>query len=319
MKGNRIVGLRISLPLVFFMLAGCMAQTPLNAYPGGEAKVHEIESMAKQGNVMAQVKLGEMYEFGNGEPQDYGKAETLYQQAADKGDMCRGRYTWQITCSCTVRITWAPSSGTARPWIRRQRHSRGGSLVRLYYYCLGVPCHLPETQTFYEKAMASQAGQEEVFNMAVQTELMRTRNTEDTTKGQTIFGTAVVEFDYDSSGAPINVKIKEIQWKSRYRCCHHQGGIGHQGVPAFIVAGNISSSLRVPGFELCSPDISRADDDQGTGLKCVFVRFSRAWRLPAHRVDVGRRDFFLRQCAYHADWLNGWGYPWLERSCSSSS
>jgi TonB family protein len=207
MDGNRVVGLRISLPLVLFMLAGCAAQAPLSAYPGGEAQVHEIESMAEQGNVLAQVKLGEMYEFGTGEPQDYGKAEALYQQAADKGDM-----QGEIHLADYLLLHSGNYLGAIK-WDRKAMDQgsdiAAADLWYLYYYCLGVPCHLPDTQTFYEKAMASQAGQEEAFYMVVETELMRTRNTENTTKGQAIYGTAFVEFDYDGSGSPINVKIKK--------------------------------------------------------------------------------------------------------------
>lgn len=41
--------------------------------------------MANYGNPEAQVKLGEMYEEGHGTEQDYDKARTWYQKAADQG------------------------------------------------------------------------------------------------------------------------------------------------------------------------------------------------------------------------------------------
>lgn len=43
------------------------------------------KKMADYGHPEAQVKLGEMYEHGNGTEQDYGKAKEWYQKAADQG------------------------------------------------------------------------------------------------------------------------------------------------------------------------------------------------------------------------------------------
>lgn len=207
MDRNRFVGRDASFPLFTFLLiaslAGCASQ--VQPYPGGDAQVHKIEALADQGDIPAEVKLGEMYEYGVGKAVDYNKAQNLYQQAADKGDM-----SGEIHLADFMLLHLNNYLGAIK-WDRKAMDQgsdiAAADLWYLYYYCLGVPCNLPETKDFYKKAMASQAGQEEVFYMVVQTELMRTRNTENTTNGKAISGAATVAFDYDGSGSPINIHI----------------------------------------------------------------------------------------------------------------
>lgn len=191
--------------VVAICLAGCASEAPIAPYPGGEAKVQEIKTLAAQGDVKAQVQLGQMYEYGQGVPQDYGKAQDLYEKAADKGDLGGeihlADYLLLHSENYLGAIKWdkkAMDQGSA---------IAAADLWYLYYYCLGVPCGQPETQDFYRKAMASREGQEEAFYMVLETELMRTRNTENTTNGKAIFGMATVGFDIDDTGTPRNIVI----------------------------------------------------------------------------------------------------------------
>jgi len=186
-------------------LAACASQAPIAPYPGGEAKVQQIENLAGQGDVKAEVQLGQMYEYGQGVPQDYGKAQGLYQKAADKGDMIG-----EIHLADYLLLHSENYLGAIK-WDK-QAMDQGSTIAAadlwyLYYYCMGVPCGQPETSEFYKRAMADRAGQEEAFDMVLQTELMRTRNTENTTNGKAIFGAATVGFDIDDSGTPRNVVI----------------------------------------------------------------------------------------------------------------
>jgi hypothetical protein len=45
------------------------------------------QEAAKQGNLEAQFKLGDMYSYGNGVTQDYKEAERWYQEAAKQGHL----------------------------------------------------------------------------------------------------------------------------------------------------------------------------------------------------------------------------------------
>lgn len=225
-----------SIILVLAVLVGC-ASAPLAPYPGGEAKVHEIETLAQQGDAEAQTQLGQMYEYGQGVPQDYGKAQDFYQQAADKGDV-----SGEIHLADFMLLHLNNYLGAIK-WDRKAMDQgsdiAAADLWYLYYYCLGVPCNLPETGDFYKKAMVSRGGQEEVFYMVLQTELMRTRNTENMTNGQAVFGTATVAFDYDGSGSPINIKIV----KSSGNPVIDQAvikSVADTKLPPVALAGNIS-------------------------------------------------------------------------------
>ena len=186
-------------------LAACASQAPLAPYPGGEAKVQQVETLAGQGDVKAQVQLGQMYEYGQGVPQDYGKAQDFYQKAADKGDL-----SGEIHLADYLLLHSGNYLGAIK-WDKKAMDQgstiAAADLWYLYYYCLGVPCGQPETTAFYQKAMANREGQEEAYYMVLQTELMRTRNTEDTTNGKAIFGAATVGFDIDDSGSPRNIVI----------------------------------------------------------------------------------------------------------------
>ena len=51
----------------------------------------DIETAAVQGDVDAQIKLGNMYYHGEGVEQDHTKAMVWYRKAADKETLMRGR------------------------------------------------------------------------------------------------------------------------------------------------------------------------------------------------------------------------------------
>lgn len=57
------------------------------AYERGDyqAALREWRPLADQGNDHAQVVLAMMYEYGNGDPQDYAQTAKLYRLAADQG------------------------------------------------------------------------------------------------------------------------------------------------------------------------------------------------------------------------------------------
>jgi len=59
----------------------------LAAYNTGDyaTALPEFQRLAKQGNVSAQVMMGEMFEYGRGVQQDYLKAEQWYREAATRG------------------------------------------------------------------------------------------------------------------------------------------------------------------------------------------------------------------------------------------
>ncbi|MCH7544715.1 MAG: sel1 repeat family protein, partial [Proteobacteria bacterium] len=54
-------------------------------------EIRQLEAAANQGDAVAQVRLGWLYEYGDRVPPDFARAVTWYQLAANLGD-ARGRY-----------------------------------------------------------------------------------------------------------------------------------------------------------------------------------------------------------------------------------
>ena len=86
--------LTITLCLAIAMLLGSMGVSKSADFKKGRAAassgdfitaLRELEPLAKQGHVNAQVILGIMYEFGDGVTQDYKIAMKWYKLAAEKG------------------------------------------------------------------------------------------------------------------------------------------------------------------------------------------------------------------------------------------
>jgi TonB family protein len=191
--------------LCFSILLAACSQEPLSPYPGGDTVVQQIQALATHGDAQAEVKLGEMYEYGKGVPQDYAKADALYEKSAAQGNR-----DGEIHLADYMLLHLNNYLGAIK-WDRKAMEQgstiAAADLWYLYYYCLGVPCGLPDIKDFYAKAMVDREGEEEVFYMTVDTELMRTRNTERTTGGKTIFGMATVGFDVGDDGVPKDLVI----------------------------------------------------------------------------------------------------------------
>ena len=64
-------------------------QAGLNAYARGDyaTAFKEWLPLAEQGEALAQLVLGGLYEYGRGVPQDYAQAAAWYRQAAERGDV----------------------------------------------------------------------------------------------------------------------------------------------------------------------------------------------------------------------------------------
>jgi uncharacterized protein len=73
-------------------LFGVAAAGPLEdgraAYlrPDYASAMRLLRPLAEQGNAVAQLTLGQMYDFGEGVPQDYEQAVAWYRKAADQGN-----------------------------------------------------------------------------------------------------------------------------------------------------------------------------------------------------------------------------------------
>ncbi len=70
------------LVTAFLMTAAMAESTP---------EIKRLEAAAKQGDAMAQVRLGRLYEYGDRVQPDFARAVTWYQLAANLGDP-GGRY-----------------------------------------------------------------------------------------------------------------------------------------------------------------------------------------------------------------------------------
>ena len=124
----------MKLRITILVACGLLALTQIGVAAAGpleEARTAEqrgdyatemalLRPLADQGNAVAQIDIGLMYEHGLGVPQDFAQAVIWYRKAADRG-MPPGRQT-SGGCTCMAgacrRTSCRPSSGSARPPTR---------------------------------------------------------------------------------------------------------------------------------------------------------------------------------------------------------
>ena len=87
MKGSLLKRSLLALALILPTVAWADFQAGLDAYNRGDfAEAYkQFLPLAEQGDAVAQLNLGFMYENGRGVPQDYGEAIRWYRQAAAQG------------------------------------------------------------------------------------------------------------------------------------------------------------------------------------------------------------------------------------------
>ncbi len=110
-------------------------------------------TQAAQGDATAQLKLGMIYHFGNGVPQDYVKARQWYEKAVAQGD-----------ARAQVNLGWMYAQGQgvpqdyakARRWYEKAAAQREVaaqvSLGLMYAYGEGVPQDYGKARRWYEEA-----------------------------------------------------------------------------------------------------------------------------------------------------------------------
>ncbi len=134
----------------------------LAAYERGDYVValREWRPLAEQGDAKAQFKLGVMYEFGQGVPQDYAEALQWYRKAAAQG-VAEAQYNLG---SMYLKGQGVPQDyAEAVKWYRKPA-KRGGAKAQynlgiMYRTGLGVPQDYAEAVKWYRKA-AAQGGKE---------------------------------------------------------------------------------------------------------------------------------------------------------------
>ena len=95
----RRYGLRL-VPVLFLLLSGAQASDPESQEADGlndglaaqsrgdyEEALRVLDRLARQGDRVAQVNLGRMYEDGLGVPKDFERATELYRKAWEQGDL----------------------------------------------------------------------------------------------------------------------------------------------------------------------------------------------------------------------------------------
>src|SRR5690349_1712315 len=78
------LGPAFCLSAVFF-LVGCSKPAEKSAPPPPPVDFAAVKAKAAQGDLEAQVKLGQLYASGEGVKRDFAEAARWYKQAADKG------------------------------------------------------------------------------------------------------------------------------------------------------------------------------------------------------------------------------------------
>ena len=87
---NRItLGLATILTLAFTQVTAQDLNKGLEAYDAGDyaTALQELEPLAKQGNAIAQRKLGNMYKYGDGVLKDATEAVKWYRLSAEQGNV----------------------------------------------------------------------------------------------------------------------------------------------------------------------------------------------------------------------------------------
>ena len=67
----------VGIGVVLFVVGTALAQTQ---------EIDSLKEKAEQGDAHVQVKLGMMYDIGQGVPQDYGEARKWFRKAAEQGN-----------------------------------------------------------------------------------------------------------------------------------------------------------------------------------------------------------------------------------------
>ena len=109
---------------------------------------------AKQGDADAQYKLGEMYDYGRGVPEDFAEAGKWYRKAAEQGHAEAqykiGKYFFTST------LDWSQADVERVKWFRKaaeQGHARAqGELGWRYEVGWDVPQDYEEAAKWYRKA-----------------------------------------------------------------------------------------------------------------------------------------------------------------------
>lgn len=81
---KQFVGLLLILSFGWVPFQGCATVSSPPAI--SEQELQTLRAEAEQGNAKAQTKLGSLYHFGQGVPQDYEKARQWFEKAAVQGD-----------------------------------------------------------------------------------------------------------------------------------------------------------------------------------------------------------------------------------------
>lgn len=125
----------------------------LPAFPPIDFSAEEVQTWAARGNVDAQYILGTMYNFGDGAPQDYTKAQQWLEKAAAQGD-ARAQFALGAMYD---RGQGVPKDYfMARKWFE-QAAAQGdadaqGALGRIYESGNGVPQNYRQAAKWYEQA-----------------------------------------------------------------------------------------------------------------------------------------------------------------------
>lgn len=138
--------------LIGFLLAVIGAGLGLQE---GEAQVHYLEEQAKEGNSIAQNKLGRMYLFGRGVPKDPEQAAEWFRKSANRG---YPRSEYDLGLLYTQGEGVPKNSEEAVKWFRRaanKGYSRAQyKLGELYTEGVGVPKDDVEAYKWYNLAAA---------------------------------------------------------------------------------------------------------------------------------------------------------------------
>src|SRR6185437_3292429 len=112
-----------------------------------------LEPRSKNGDAIAQYRLGVLYALGKGVKQDYGQAASLLLQSANSG-VAEAQYDYGVLCESGLGVAQDPAQAAA--WYRKsaeQGHSVAAlSLGYAYAKGMGLARNLPEAARWFRRA-----------------------------------------------------------------------------------------------------------------------------------------------------------------------
>jgi uncharacterized protein len=154
---ERLKRLEAQLEAMQRQIGNAPRQTPAPSPSGiSAAEVQTLTALATQGNVDAQDRLGWMYAFGEGVPQDYPTARQWWELAAAQGDLMAQSALGELYAD-----GWggAQDYARARKWLGKAA-AQGGARAQfnlgvLYERGRGVPQNFVQAQMWYNLGEAN--------------------------------------------------------------------------------------------------------------------------------------------------------------------